>query len=279
MKSSTNNINTDSYNFKSIGKIAYIGFKDYWRLFIGALLFSFLSFIVAVVITIMIFMGIMNSFHVTLSDLIPMTSFNTLIYLTMFFPSIIILYSCLGSLYGISREIIISGDYYANVKSVIFYFRKYWWQYTIATIFIKGVSICLSLFFTIFIMTNWQSLWYLNIIIIGMNFVWETLFNLIMPSVSAGNSIKKSFHECLQLIHGNYRNIIKTYGFYYLLLQLIILIYTLIPAEFTIVKSISAIIVILSNYLFVPFLSMISTLLYYQFKRINMGNENVKEMN
>ena len=279
MKSSTNNFTTDSYNFKTIGKIAFIGFKDYWRLFTGALLFSFLSFTMSVVITLIIFTGMMNSFHLTLSDLIPITSLNTLIYLVVLFPSIIILYSCLGSLFGISREIITSGNYYANLKNAVFYFRKYWWQYTIATIFIKGVSICLSLFFALFIMTNWESLWYLNLIIIGMNFVWETLFNLIMPSISAGNSIKKSFSECLQLIHANYRSIIKTYGFYYLLLQLIILIYTFIPAEFTLGKSISAIIVILSNYLFMPFLSMISTLLYYQFTRINMEEENVKEMN
>jgi len=273
MKSSTNNITTDSYNFKSIGKIAYIGFKDHWRLFTGALLFSFISFIVSAVITIMIFTGIMNNFRINLSVLTPMTSLSTLIYLIVLFPSIIILYSCLGSLYGISREIIERGNYYANVKNAVFYFRKYWWQYTIATIYIKGVSICLSLFFYLFIMTNWESLWYLNLIIIGVNFVWETLFNLIMPSISAGNSIKKSFHECLQLIHVNYRSIIKRYGFYYFLLQLITLIYTFIPVEFAIVKSISAIIVILSNYLFMPFLSIISTLLYYLFTRKNIGKE------
>jgi len=136
-----------------------------------------------------------------------------LLILIYFLVAIFAIPAFLCSQYGLSYNILSSGNMYAEFQSIFSYFKKYWWQY-ICLVFVQnffdlsmnvleietgdefGMNLALSspIHFLIFIITK----------------LWFILFALTFPSLTAQGSLKGSFIENFRILKKDYKHILTT---------------------------------------------------------------------
>ncbi len=140
----------------------------------------------------------------------------------------IIVYSVFfGCSFGLSYDIMSSGNLFTKFKSLFHYFRRYWWQYILLFFLLNfgplvyGGIISSILWHPII---EPETLPYhvfsyatINITLCIFNLFWMTLFIQIYPSLTAQGGIKQAFSENWRLLSLNWKRIFISLLFFFLI--------------------------------------------------------------
>ncbi|MHA1245332.1 MAG: hypothetical protein ACTSP7_12275, partial [Candidatus Heimdallarchaeota archaeon] len=129
--------------------------------------------------------------------------------------------------YGLSYDIMSSGDLFSEFRRAFSYFRKYWWQYILLS-FISGFSLFLPMGRAIFNRPHPIENIFFDIGFILLRylllFILIILSSSILPSLTAQGRLKNSFIEANRLLKKAPKRIIKTWSRFYLLFLLPLLL-------------------------------------------------------
>lgn len=122
--------------------------------------------------------------------------------------------------FGLAHDIMTSGFMYTEFKKSFTYFWRYWWQYLI-------LNFLISLFSPFSLLSFWTPpasislpLISLLINIIIFSIIHFMLFMLVIatfPSITHQGSLFKSFFESFRILKKDFKRVIKTWGFFYIL--------------------------------------------------------------
>ncbi|MHA1476441.1 MAG: hypothetical protein ACTSQ5_14800, partial [Promethearchaeota archaeon] len=217
-------------------KIAWQLLKGNYKAFIGTEIFAGLAFILtlfALGSILMVIVALIPS--ISVSDFFGRVSDNfgisILFRLLMGFIAISIFYAFLNSQHGLAYDIMSSGEMFAEFKNSFAYFKRFKWQYPVLsfTLFIMN-----GIFSAIFRMDASDPPFHditfdfvQIIIILGeliILFIWFILFIHTFPSLTSQGNFKRSFIESIRIIKSNPKRIISTWGTYFLIFVVPILI-------------------------------------------------------
>ncbi|MHA1126903.1 MAG: hypothetical protein ACTSO7_14945, partial [Candidatus Heimdallarchaeota archaeon] len=122
--------------------------------------------------------------------------------------------------YGLSYDIMSSGDLFSEFRRAFSYFRKYWWQYILLS-FLSGFSLFLPIGRAIFNRPHPIENIFFDIGLITLRYLLLFLLIIfsssILPSLTAQGRLKNSFIEANRLLKKAPKRIIKTWSRFYLL--------------------------------------------------------------
>jgi hypothetical protein len=206
-------------SFKRELLISWQLFKENWRTLISYGLFAIIGsyFVITfIMIFVMILLiRIFDAMHLNIS--IELFSDIAMI---ITIPQMIISFALYGCVYGLTYDIICSGDEFAEFKGAFAYFKKFWFQYVIISIFQGGFNLVLSIYMTPDLTSNEpMSMPFANFILINVfgyfiGMIWYFAFCITMPSVTAHGSLKRAFQENFAVVRENKNRIIKVGLFY-----------------------------------------------------------------
>lgn len=191
--------------------------------FLGIVLFTFLaSFLIN---------AFFGSFYIMIQQAkgntkifengIPIPALILLVVLQMFF---ILAFS--NSAYGLSYDILSSGDMFAEFRGAFNYFRHYWWQYTVLSL-VTGFLQFFILIPEFSQSTNnpWiEFLFYFGISLVSL--ILQSLFSFTFPSVTKQKKIRIAFQENWKIFKTNRKRVVKTLLWYNLIFAVPLVIIT-----------------------------------------------------
>lgn len=193
--------------FKEDVRVAWDIYKQNWKTFVGfnivIIISSFL--ILVTTITLVILWGMMIS---QFTQFLPPAEFFFILGLISTFPNIIVVMILSGCIYGLSYDLVSSGDEYTEIKNAWDYFKRYWWQYLILGT-VQGIVsfVAMGISFYIEIINYEPSEMYeytysfpdggigAATLLFLSSYAVSYLFSYLMPSVTATGSFKGSFKE------------------------------------------------------------------------------------
>jgi hypothetical protein len=263
-----------------IRKFAIEILRDYWRPLYGAQLFAFLSFLIVLVLSLVIGLFFVQTYATNVyTGLSPQNSLVVLIII-LILPALVVYSAFQGSVYGITREILVNGDYFIEFKHIFYYFKKYWWQYFLASLSVS----CFNIFLTLLLNLTTAKLvgWGLFLVYFCCNFFMGSFLCLLTPSICAGTSIRKAYREAIHLFRQYYPRILGTFGVVYFILQFIASLNIAIQNSAPLTNSTSQIVLLLVALLVLlisgPPLVVLATILYNSFTGKNTPREMEGQM-
>ena len=274
-------------------RIAWQSLKDNFKAFLATELFAALAFILTIFILGSILIIVVSLIpSVSLSDFAGQLSDNFGISHIFRFLTGLIAFSLFNAFlncqHGLAYDIMSSGEMFAEFKNAFTYFKRFWWQYPLLTFVLLIYN---SLFSTgpriegsgpNFLDITFDFIQIL--IIIGkliLFFIWFIIFIHTFPSLTSQGNFKRSFIESFRIIKSNPKRIISTWGFYFLIFIVpIILLGILVGVyEYTVLYVICGIIFILITLIGIPMLSLIACGIYnnVEFQRFKPYSEKQKE--
>jgi hypothetical protein len=212
------NSNSEHF-FKQDLQISWRLFKENWKTLISYGIFAILGsyFIIALftIFILVLLIRIFEAMHWEVS-----IEFFSDIAAAMAIPQMIISFALYGCVYGLSYDIICSGDEFAEFKGSFMYFKKYWFQYVIISFFQGGFNLILSLIVTPDLTSTkpinipFNQFILINALGYSIGMVWYFLFCITMPSVTAHGSLKRAFRENFVVVKEQKTKIIKVGLFY-----------------------------------------------------------------
>ncbi|QEE14434.1 hypothetical protein DSAG12_00247 [Promethearchaeum syntrophicum] len=278
-KSSTSTFSDTKKDFK----VAWQLLKGNYKAFIGTETFAGLAFIITLFILgsiLMLIVALIPSLSV--SDFFGRISENfgiSMVFrLLMGLIAISIFYAFLNSQHGLAYDIMSSGEMFAEFKNSFTYFKRFWWQYPILSF---SLFIINGLFSVLFRMDGSGppfhdiDMDFVQIIIILGEviffFIWFIFFIHTFPSLTSQGNFKRSFIESIRIIKSNPKRIISTWGTYFLIFVVPIIIIAILAEVygFIIFYVLLGILFILVSLFGFPMLSLLACGIYnnVEFKR------------
>lgn len=151
---------------------------------------------------------------------------------TLFFAlAYILLVGLLYCQYGLSYDIMSTGDLFSEFKRAFWYFKRYWWQYLLLS-FISGLGLFIPVGSQVIKLPNTigNVLLDSSLIIVRylLLFVFFIISSIILPSLTAQGSLKNSFTEASRIIKKYPKRLFKTWIRFFLMFLLPIIILILI---------------------------------------------------
>jgi hypothetical protein len=209
------------------------------------------------------------------------TTFESVIVLNVFafllrLPGLIIYCAFLGSNFGIARDILTGGNYYAGLKNAFSYFRRYWWRYfIIAIIFtsfimVIAIGIILLAIPEALIIASKSVLYLIIVSEFGIAMLFGFSLLILWPaSLTATGSLKKSFQESFRLFRQHWKFILKSFCILFLPLLIVSLMFSnliypiLMDFPNGIINTLWLVVIFLIfNFLIVPIFVSYSSCLY-----------------
>ncbi|MCE7739439.1 MAG: hypothetical protein GPJ50_08675 [Candidatus Heimdallarchaeota archaeon] len=263
-------------------KISWQMFKTNYKAFIATEIFAILAFLVINGIILGIIVSIFAiSPNLTPSDLIPSASsdFKLTFRVWGFLAALsyLIISGFLFCQFGLAYDIFSSGDMFTEFKKAFVYFKTNWWKYILLT-FVTGfgffapdkrmskhdptpIEANYEIFFVVSTILRFVALFFIVIV-----------FNSTLPSVTAQRSLKNGFIESFRIVRKNFKRLFKTWGLYFLLFSVPVLVVTLtlvllLPTiqgtvVLPILIAILAIVYIYRLFIGFPMMALISTRIY-----------------
>lgn len=183
--------------------------------------FAVMAFIVASIFLITAFLLITFVFGLLLSFLDTQLPNDVGILILIFVPLITffvliiaIFFSAFnGTLYGLSYDIMSSGDLYTEFKHAFTYFRKFWLKYLIISLF----ALVIAMSYYLLLLPGDQTL--LLILIILVDYLSLMYITGLYTSVTAKGSLKNAIFESEKLLIKDFRRIALTIGIYYIIFR------------------------------------------------------------
>ncbi len=207
--------------------------------------------------------------------------------------SILVFYAFISSTYGLSHDIILSGDQFTEFEKSFTYFKRHFFSYVFLSIIILWIPIAFELefhfhnFFEVIpgLRTNELELLLDAFTIYLFQYLLFVLFNLTLPSITSKGNLILAFKENFNILIRFPKRMIASWGIFfiifslpsYIFLILVILVVRFIFPSFVILGLIILIIVLSSVILGYPIMSLIATRIYATTKeKINFSDQENK---
>ncbi|WP_371803959.1 hypothetical protein [Candidatus Lokiarchaeum ossiferum] len=274
--------NSDKISSKEILSLSFELLRDYFKPLTGTFMIAFLASIIVWILSfllsgslgILLYSDSFYSFNYLLSGLITFASI---------LPGFFVLFSFIGSGFGMTSEILTGGDYFVELKSSFSYFKKHWSGYSgFAMIFIL-ISILISLII--------PDSWYFSGTIVHavLAFVITSIAELLTISIlgfapvalSQDNSFIKSISISLKIFRKHGWSIIKAVALLILPIEIFSFLYGdvvvlfLQPNIWAEIYFFSWFVLLLGLFfIYLPLLIIHLTILYQQFMKPVKEMEN-----
>ncbi|MHA1777321.1 MAG: hypothetical protein DRO88_04840 [Promethearchaeia archaeon] len=187
----------------------------------------------------------------------------------------IIFMGFMNSQFGLANDIINSGDMFAQFKGSFHYLKMHWGKFYLLTIWFNAITWLFSSPFLGFsnshphpsAFTVWH--WVIFAIRIIIQFLWFLMWIHAFPSLVYQNSLLTALKESFLIFKTEFRRIVKTWGVFFLLFTLPILLLSFFllifpdPAISTSLVPIIALVVILLLFLLgFPLMTLLATGIY-----------------
>jgi len=230
----------DSSEVKNDFKVSWQLLKANYKAFLATEIFAFASFIVIFAlfwgIVVLVFhlsptltLEILRDDYIRDRD-ISFSILGTIIVAV----SHAIMNGFLNCQFGLSYDIMSSGDMFSEFRRVFSYFRRYWWQYILLSFF-SGFGLFLPEGRALIPRPKTVGSVFLDIgfIIIRFTLLFVLLLftNNILPSLTAQGSFKNSFKEASRILNKYPKRVFKTWGRYFLIFILPTFILAIIRSE------------------------------------------------
>ena len=199
----------------------------------------------------------------------------TLIILLFFCLILFLLLSYTRTIFGLSNDIITSGDLFTEFRRSITYFKKYWLYFALLTvpfglIFIEQLFSSFSLLEMIRLQEGNRMFFVgLKAIVYSFDLMLYVAFIEIFPSLIEVKKLRQSINENFSILRQNFKRVFVSVAFYYLIFRVPMFIVDI--TRILIVNSEEAF--LLFNFIFLisaifnvliglPFLSLIATRIY-----------------
>ncbi|MHA2226222.1 MAG: hypothetical protein ACXAC8_13520 [Candidatus Hodarchaeales archaeon] len=261
-------------SFKDL-KLSWNLFIDNYQAFIKTEIFAFSAFFA----TILSGLAFLTSAIIIFPGSLTFESILLLIVFLVILGFNFLFYGFLSCQYGLSYDIMSSGDLFTEFRRLFNYFKRFWWQYSLITFLIylptlfSPVNTLLSN--TIRIQGIESVIGPLNpfkiLIYFFFEFLWFVVFIELYPSVTSRESLRTSIFENFTILKGNIGRLFTSIGLYYFFFKVPIIILYIISIsspwnQFTplieIINIINSIFVLISSLLGPPIVSLIATRIY-----------------
>lgn len=266
-------------------KISLSLLKENWQAFVKTEIFALAAFIGFVFLTIILLLisGIFF-LHIGPNPIIGpsrprdfrINSGRIPFYILL--GSVLVFYAFISSTYGLSHDIILSGDQFTEFEKSFTYFRRHFFSYIFLSIIILWIPIAFELnfhFHNFFeVIPNFRTNEFTLLIdafeIYLFQYVLFVLFNLTLPSITAEGKFISSFKENFRLLFKYPKRIIISWGIFfimfslpsYIFLLLVIFVVRFIFPSLIILGLILLILVLSSVILGYPIMSLVATRIY-----------------
>jgi hypothetical protein len=204
---------------------------------------------------------------------------SDLFFLGFMIPGFICFAAFIGSLYGMSNEIISSGDYYTELKSSFTYFRKYWWQYfLIALCLIIGFLISITLSVFVSQLTPAFPIITFLVTLYSLHFLFLILTFLFPVALTSTGSLKKALNQTFNLLKNNIRVYLPVFVIFFIISISIEIAFDILIVYYN--TSVILLFIILpfsciSFFIVFPYMILVSTAIYHSI--LNKEEFNGKE--
>ncbi len=185
-------------NFKYYGRISF---------------FSFIGTLIIIFIILIIYHFMLSSINGVVNGWVINSLYRSIPILVPL--GFLLFWAFYESGYGLTYDIMSTGDDFAESKGGFYYFQNFWWQ-NILIAFITNFSTLFIIFPIIDLnrLTELGEVVYF-IIIICVNFIFYLVFFFVLPSLTAKGSLSKAFEENFMILRKNPKRIfISTFLLY-----------------------------------------------------------------
>ena len=213
--------------------------KDNYKAFLATEIFAFLTYISAVILSliviVIIYLIIPSENFEGIRILIIRGKISTnILSVFVMVTSSTLLTGLLYCQYGLAYDIMSSGDMFTRFVSSFHYFKRFWWQYLLLAL-ANSVNLLIFVFSEIIDIANpgYKILADTGIMLAqyGIMFLFLLIFNCILPSLTAQGKLKNSFVEVYRILKKNFKRLVKTWLVYFVVFILPIAVTSLIVLE------------------------------------------------
>lgn len=280
------NINkkTERISPKEMSTLSFELLKDYFKQFAGTQIIAVISTILVWMIT--LFLSDQLITLIFAESLFTLSiAIKEVISIFLLIPGFFVLFSFIGSGFGMATEILTGGDYYVELKSSFYYFRKHWLGYSGFAIIFIIISIPIDNIIPEemnSLNTIFQFL-LLKIMIFILKIFVFSLIGFVPVALSQGDSFLMSFKNAWRVFKGNWWAILKSMALILVPFQFFGLIYGNVLSFFVQrnfwgeVYFISWVIIILGIFfIYYPLIIIHLTVLYHHFSIVIQNPEVAK---
>jgi len=205
-------------------KIAFKLYFDYKKEYIHTSIMFFMGIFFLVFVTIFVVLNIIDEDYYQLNELARLVI--GLIILVVFCCVLFLLLAFARTIFGLTYDIMTSGELFTEFKRSIIYFKKFWIFFSLFSIpffLIIFIDQLIGLFFILrFINTNEDYRTFLipvKVFVYLFDFLTYVLLIEILPSMIAVKKVSQSIKENFQILRSHFRRIFLSIGFYYLIFR------------------------------------------------------------
>ena len=259
-------------------KVSLSLLKENWNAFLKTELFALAAFIIFSVVILFFLFFDSFFFHANFVRPRPPIRFeNGRILLYLLIGSVLVFYAFISSTYGLSHDIILSGDQFTEFENSFTYFKRRFFYYIFLSILILWIPIAFELefhfhnFFEVIpdFRTNEITLLLDAFEIYLFQYLLFVLLNLTLPGITSRGMLLHAFKENFRILFKNPKRIIGSWGIFFIMFSfpsyiflILVVVILRIFTPFFILGTISLILILSSVILGYPLMSIIATRIY-----------------
>lgn len=260
--------------FKDL-KLSWILFFENYRAFITTEIFAIVAFLATILSALAFLAGLTLIFSGSLAT----EFFVLLIVFLVILGFNFLFYGFMSCQYGLSYDIMSSGDLFTEFRKVFYYFKRFWWQYSLITFLIYFPTIFSPVNTLLPNTIQIQGLELLIgpltplklIIYFVIEYIWFVVFIELYPSITSQGRLRTSIKENFTILSKNMGRLFTSFGLYYIIFKVPIIIFysiTITPPwnqlspHYEVITMINDFYILISSLLGPPIISLIATRIY-----------------
>ena len=260
-------------------KVSLSLLKENWQAFAKTELFALVAFTSFIILATVLFLLYGLDVHPDMGRPRPLRPFHGRLPFYIIIGSVLVFYAFISSTYGLSHDIIISGDQFTEFENSFTYFKRHFFYYIFLSILILWIPIAFELdfhfhnFFEVIpdLQRNEIELILDAFSIYLFQYLLFILLNLTLPSITNDGKLIKAFKENFSILIKNPKRIIASWGIFFVFVSLpsfifliiaILLLRFFLPTLFFLMGVIIFVLVLSSVILGYPIMSLIATRIY-----------------
>ena len=209
-------------------KVSLSLLKENWQAFIKTEGFALIGLVCFILISSVLLL--LNNFfiHPDFPRPRPFRVANDRLPLYIIIGAVLVFYAFISSTYGLSHDIILSGDQFTEFEQSFTYFKRHFFYYILLSVLILWIPIAFELdfhfhnFFEVLpsIRTNEAELILDAFSIYLVQYLLFVLLNLTLPSITARGKLISAFKENFSILIKNPKRIIASWGIFFIIFSL-----------------------------------------------------------
>lgn len=260
-------------------KVSLTLLKENWQAFVKTEMFALVAFATFILLATLLFLLTGFFLHPEFSRPRPFRPFAGRLPFYIVIGSVLVFYAFISSTYGLSHDIIMSGDQFTEFEKAFTYFKRHFFSYILLSVLILWIPIAFELdfhfhnFFEVVpnLQQNELELLLDAFSIYLFQYLLFILLNLTLPIITDEGNLSKAFKENFSILFKNPKRIIASWGIFFVIFSLPSFIFLVIATMllrfflqtlFFIMGLILFILVLSSVILGYPIMSLIATRIY-----------------